>query len=124
MAVTLQDVAEEAQVSIDRLGQVECTDSDLMVLAELCEPFRLVGSYLGLKDAQLEAIDGNYRKVEEKRLAVLKEWKESRLKASYKLLAEGFLSCNRAKGALRVCEQFKKSHPDSGGKNPASTLNY
>ena len=121
--LTLQQVAKKAGVSLDQLSQVECTDSDLTALAEFCDPFNLVGAHLGLTNEQLGAIDGNYRRVEEKRLAVLREWKQSRLEATYELLAIAFLDCNKAKAALAVCRQFSSSHSSSPSENLSSKSN-
>lgn len=106
---TIQQVAAHAGVSLEALSKTDCTDEDLLAFARLCDDsWELMGHYLKLSKEQLNAIDGN---TEEKRTAVLQKWKESRLVATYRQLAETFLERDKPRKALEVCEQFKKSHP-------------
>lgn len=108
--LTIQQVADHADVSVEALSK-DCTDSDLLVFAQLCDdscPWELMGQYLKLSKDQLNAIGGN---TEEKRTAVLQMWKESTLVATYRQLAETFLERKKPRKAVKVCEQFKKSHP-------------
>lgn len=109
MAYTIQQVANRAGVRLDALGEAECTDEDLLTFASyLGDSWNMVGHSLKLTKEQLSAIEGT---IAEKRLAVLQQWKESTLDATYQILAEAFLVCNMVRPAFKICLHFKESHP-------------
>ena len=108
--ITAEEVAKRAGVSLENLNQEYSDDHIREGLAELCDPWRLTGEYLKLSSAQLNAIDENYKKVEEKRIAVLQRRKEDSFDATYLLLVKAFLAMKKAKQALEVCKIFKRSN--------------
>lgn len=114
MSITVDEVCAKAGVSVDRLAQYEYTDDDILAggLADVCDPWNLVGKHLGLQDSELNAIDGDYRGVEEKRVAVLQRRREGHLDGTYFLLVKALVSCKKVNKALKVCQVFMKSHPD------------
>lgn len=114
MSVTVEQVCAKVGVSADRLAQFEYTDDDILEggLADVCDPWNLIGKHLGLQDSELNAIDGDYRKVEEKRVAVLQRRREGRLDGTYLLLVKTLVSCKKVHQAVKVCQVFKDSHPD------------
>ena len=114
MSITVEDVCAKAGVSAERLAQFEYTDDNILAggLADVCDPWNLVGRHLGLGDAELNAIDGDCRTVEEKRVAVLQKRRDGRLDGTYLLLVKALVSCKKVHQALKVCQVFKESHPD------------
>lgn len=101
-AFTVEDLVRKTGVrNIDQ----ECTNEDFLALADLCDPWNLVGHYLKLTPSQLSAIDSDSRTTGLKRLALLQKWKESfAFKATYKVLVSALLSCGKTVQALEVCE--------------------
>ena len=105
---TIEEVADHAGVSLDALRNTDCTDKDLLVFSPLLgDSWYLIGTSL-ISNDQLSAIEGT---VEEKRVAVLQQWKQSCLNATYQVLVEALLARHMARQAVEVCEQLKKSHP-------------
>ena len=120
MSYTIQQVARRAGVQLNALSEAECSDEDLLTFAShLGESWTLIGQSLKLTKEQLSAIEGT---IAEKRLAVLQQWKESTLDATYQVLAEAFLTCKMPRSALKLCEHFKESHPTGWSKSALNTL--
>ena len=83
----------------------ECTNEDFLALADLCDPWNLVGQHLRLSPSQLSAIDSDNKTTALKRLALLQRWRESfAFKATYKVLVSALLSCGKTDQALKVCK--------------------
>ena len=101
-AFTVEDLVKETGVkNIDQ----ECTNDDFLTLADLCDPWNLVGSYLKLSQSVLSAIDSDNKSTALKRLAVLQRWREIfAFKATYRVLVDALLSCTKANQALKVCK--------------------
>ena len=113
-SITLEEVIEKAGVSLDILKETECADEDLLELARFCDNWRLIGSHLKLSEDQLSAIDGDYKLVDEKRLAVLRGWKQFRaFFATYLELIMAFLACHKVQNAFKVCQLFKNKYCQS-----------
>ena len=102
--VTVDDLVAEAGVRDIDLNQ-ECLSSDLLVLSKVCDPWQLVGEHLQLTPPQISAIDEENRSVDMKRLRVLQKWKERfAYKATYRVLVEALLACEKVQQAREVCK--------------------
>ena len=98
----IEDVAREAGVSLQDFENF-CCDRDLDDLAELCDPWELIGHHLGLDASQLSAIKDDYAgHTELQRIKMLRKWKESLLRPTYRRLTEAFLKCGKIKQALVI----------------------
>ena len=59
--------------------------------------WQLIGRYLNLTDAEIAAVDGDNRTVEEKRAGMLGKWKEKfAYKATYQTLIEVLLAIGKS----------------------------
>ena len=108
--LTLQDVAARAGVkSLDILDQ-ECSQQVLLSLAKYCVDWQLIGFHLELTKADIVAVDGDYRSVEEKRVGMMGTWKEKfAFKATYRVFIEALLSCGKASDAIEACKTVVSS---------------
>lgn len=102
MSYTVDDLAVRAGViDINR----ECGTDDILSLAIFCDPWQLVGRHLRLTDAQINAIDGDNRSTDLKRLGALQKWREMFVfKATYRVLVEALIDCGKAQQASEVCK--------------------
>ena len=103
--LTLQDVAAQAGVKkLDILNQ-ECSQQILLCLAKHCVEWQLIGYQLELSDSDITAVDGDSRTVDEKRVGMLKRWKEQfAFKATYLVLIRALLACGRTSDAISACK--------------------
>lgn len=102
--VTAQELATKTGINLNILEQ-ECSDDDLLALSELCETWEIIGRHLQLTDPQIRAIDSDHRTTEEKRLASLRKWKESKaFGATFKVFVDALLGCKYVQTARQVCE--------------------
>ena len=103
--LTLQDVAAQAGVKkLDILNQ-ECSQQILLCLAKHCVEWQLIGYQLELSDSDITAVDGDSRTVDEKRVGMLKRWKEQfAFKATYLVLIRALLACGRTSDAVSACK--------------------
>ena len=103
--LTLQDVASQAGLQqLDTLDQ-ECSQQVLLNLAKHCVEWQLIGFHLELPKADIVAVDGDYRSIEEKRIGMLGRWKEKfAFKATYRVLIEALFSCGKASDAIEACK--------------------
>ncbi|MCG8625763.1 MAG: death domain-containing protein, partial [Proteobacteria bacterium] len=98
------------KVSLKSLEETECTNDHLPKFSRFCDPWNFIGSHLKLPDTKLNAIDGDHNTVEEKRLAVLKEWKQiCAFRATYLVLVQALMDANKIQNAVELCEWFKKN---------------
>ena len=73
----------------------------LFDLARFCVDWQLIGRYLNLTNAEIAAVDGDKRTVEEKRAGMLAKWKEKfAYKATYQTLIEVFLAIGKSTSAI------------------------
>ena len=102
MSVTLEDLIVLYGVkNIDR----KCTDEDILALGNFCDPWELVGRFLGLDPPEISGIAEDNRTAPLRRLAVLKSWKSKfTFKATYRALITALLKCGKANLASKVCE--------------------
>ena len=72
---------------------------------EFCHPWKQVGLHLGLTEAQLSNMDVENLTVSLKRLGMLHKWKQRfAFKATYRILVETLLKCEKADAALLLCK--------------------
>lgn len=103
--VTLQEVADHIQISMESLKQ-KCTSEPkvLQRLAECCYPMNIVGLQLGLKGVEISDIQQDSITAEEKRLAMLQKWKSKfAYRATYQVLIEALLACKKNEQATEAC---------------------
>ena len=103
--LTLQDIAAQAGVKkLDILNQ-ECSQQILLCLAKHCVEWQLIGYRLELSDSDITAVDGDNRTVDEKRVGMLRRWKEQfAFKATYLVLIKALLACGRTSDAVNACK--------------------
>ena len=67
--------------------------------------WQLIGFHLQLTKADIVAVDGDYRSIDEKRVGMLGRWKERfAFKATYRVFIEALLSCGKASDAIKGCK--------------------
>ena len=103
--LTLQDVTSQAGLQrLDILDQ-ECSPEVLLSLAKHCVDQKLIGLYLNLSNGDIAAVDGDNRTVDEKRVGLLRRWKDQfAFKATYLLLIKALLACGWASEAIDACK--------------------
>ena len=107
----VSDLADIAGIGVEDLDQ-ECRECDFSGLADLCDPWELIGHCLRLKDADISAIKENYVSAEMRRLKVLKKWWDTTLRPTYKVLTEAFLRCGKTQQALQICKTVKRLYSE------------
>ena len=116
-SIAIEDVLNRTKVSSESLKKTECTIDDLLKLLHLCDPWRLIGNHLKLTDAQLNAIDEDNKTVDEKRLAVFKEWKQTRaFLTTYLELVQALVDANKIQNTIDLCKWFKRNREMTSGK--------
>ena len=104
MSLSVEDLAAKAGV-VDI--NTECSKDDILSLASYCDPWQLIGQRLGLTPAQISAIDGDNRNTDLKRLGALQKWKEMCVfKATYRVLVEALIDCDKGQQAMEVCKHL------------------
>ena len=72
--------------------------------------WQLTGFHLELTDGEITAVDGDYRSVDEKRIGMVRRWKERfAFKATYRVFIEALLSCGKASDAIDACRAVVSS---------------
>ena len=72
--------------------------------------WHLIGFHLELTKADIVAVDGDHRSVEEKRIGMLGKWKEKfAFKATYRVFIEALLSSGKASDATEACKAILSS---------------
>ena len=67
--------------------------------------WQLIGFHLELTDSDISAVDGDNRTVDEKRVGVLRRWKEKfAFHATYRILIKSLLACGRTSDAVNACK--------------------
>ena len=92
-----------------------CSEKLLLKLANFCVNWQLIGRHLNLTEADLAAVDGDNRTVEEKRTGMLLKWREKfAFNATYKVLIEAFLANERIQTAVDACKVIgADSYPEA-----------
>ena len=108
--ITVQEVAAQAGIkSVDILNQ-ECSQQMLLSLSRHCVDWKMIGRYLLLTEADIVAVDGDHRSVEEKRIGMLGRWKEMfAFRATYRVFIDALLSCKKGSDALEACKAIASS---------------
>ena len=88
-----------------------CSQDDLLALSKFCYPWELIGQHLKLTSSQISAIDNNNKTMDQKHVGVLQKWKEtSAHKATYRVLVNALLACDKAQHASEVCGMLAGSN--------------
>lgn len=99
----------EAGISMNILEQ-KCSSQMLPSLGKFCVDWKLVGFHLKLSPAEIAAIDGDNRMVDEKRIGLLVKWRERfSIGATYQVLVQALLDCGRTSDAVDVCKAISPS---------------
>ena len=108
--LTFQDVAAQAGLkTLDVLDQ-ECSQQVLLRLAKHCVDWQLTGFHLELTKSDIVAVDEDYRTAEQKRVEILRKWKEKfAFKATYRVFIEALMSCGKASDAIHACKAIMSS---------------
>ena len=70
--------------------------------------WKLIGGRVGLTEADLTAIEGDNRTVEEKRVGMVGKWKSKfAFKATYRALIGALLAEGRSAEAIEACKVIK-----------------
>ena len=96
--------------------EMVCSRNDLLALSKFCDPWDLIGHHLELEQSQISAIDDDNKTTDQKRVGVMQTWKEKFAhKATYRVLVNALLDCDKAQHALEVCKILaRQSNPEAG----------
>ena len=87
----------------------ECSQRSLLQLAKFCVDWRLIAFHLHLTEADVAAVDEEYRTVDEKRIGMLLKWKEKgAYNSTYKAFIEALLNCGRISDAVDTCKALSE----------------
>ena len=112
--VTLDELLKEVGVSLTQLDKA-CTSEHLQDIALFLPSWRIVASHLSLSDVDVEGVEMEGRSESEKRLKVLKVWKDrSAFKATYTELVKVFLKIGNADQAMKVCRLLVPQQANEG----------
>ena len=102
MSLTLGDlIAQSGVKDIDK----ECSNNDILEFGDFCDPWELVGRFLGLNEAELSAIAEDNHTVSLRRLGALQKWKSKfAFRATYRVLIDALLKCGKAHQGLQICQ--------------------
>lgn len=101
--ITLQVLMEKFKFSSDQL-KVEVSHEHLTKISHLIENHEILGPHLKLLPAEMANIKSTSTMASQK-LSMLEMWKEKfSYDATYKVLIEACLECNKAKTATCVCQ--------------------
>ena len=104
--ISVEEATDRAGVRLDILLK-ECLVKPVD-LASFCVKWKLIGKHVGLTEADIAAIDGDNRTVEEKRVGMLEKWKSKfAYKATYRALIEALLAEGRSTDAIEACKVIK-----------------
>ena len=102
--VTLDELVKRFNVLDERLDE-PCIDSYLIAIAIYLTTWKTAAPRLGLKQAEIEAIESDARSTEEMRQKTLQKWADKFAhKATYRRLITVFLEVGDAKLASKACE--------------------
>ena len=105
--ISIEEAADRAGVRLDILSK-QCSDVVSLNLAKFCVDWKLIGRYIGLTEADLAAVNGDNRTVEEKRVGMLEKWRSKfAYKAIYRTLITALLAERRCGDAIEACKVIK-----------------
>ena len=105
-APNLLEIITHANTTVESLNR-ECTKDAtvLQQLADCCHPFKIIGPHLNLEEQEMEDIEDDNRRAEQKRLAMLKKWhKKFAHKATYLVLVQALVNSGKNSQAADVCK--------------------
>jgi hypothetical protein len=106
VAPNLLEIIAHANTTVESLNR-ECSKDAtiLQQLANCCHPVASVGPHLKLEDHEMEEIEEDNRRTEQKRVAMLKKWhKKFSHKATYLVLVQALVSSEKNNQAADVCK--------------------
>ena len=112
---------DEAGVAGVQDLEQEINELDLHDLADLCDPWELIGRHLRLKEADISAIKENYSSAELRRLKMLNKWRDTNLRPTYKMLIDAFLKCGKVQQALVICNKIKQLNSEGSSTRQVRT---
>ena len=106
--VSLQQVIEKVGINSQVLDR-ECSERDIVRLAEFCVRWRLIGNHLKLEDTDLDVIENDFKGTELQRLQMLKKWKQKFAnRATYRVFIEALVVVNRMDQVMKIVEIMKQ----------------
>lgn len=106
VAPNLLEIITHAKTTVEHLNR-ECSKDTtiLQQLADYCYPFQIIGQHLNLEEQEMEDIEDDYQRAEQKRLAMLKKWHNKFAhKATYLALVQALANSGRNNQAADVCK--------------------
>ena len=102
-SITYTELISHVGISADKLNQ-PCSDEHIKDIALFLTNRQTVATYLGLTEIDVEDVEEEGTKAQDKRYKVLRKWKAKNLfKATYRRLVDVFLKIGRADLAEKVC---------------------
>ena len=111
VAPNLLEIITHANTTVEDLNQECAPDATvLQQLANCCHPVSIIGPHLQLEEHEMDDIEEDNRRAEQKRVAMLKKWhKKFTHKATYLALVQALVNCGRNSQAAEVCKIFVES---------------
>ena len=107
MAMTVDELAEEAGLSLQCLEKAFCVEH-VHALSEFCDPWENIGYHLKLTKSNINSIWEDNATTEGKGIVMLENWKEKLAhKATYRVLIEALIQSEHAQQALNLCQRLK-----------------
>ena len=107
--ISLEDLIDKFQLSQKLLGK-EVSEEHLKEVSRIIDDHEIVGPELGLTQQEMTAISRDGKTHDLQKVAVLRKWKQKfSWKATFRVLIEALLKCNRADHARQVCELLAQS---------------
>ena len=107
--ISLQDLMNRFPRS-QALLNVEVSEEHLREISRIIDDHESIGPELGLTQPEMTAIGSNTCKQEQKRMTMLRKWKQKyAFKATYRILIEALLKCSRGDHARDVCQLLTQS---------------
>ena len=108
-AISLQDLIERFQLSPHQLD-TELSEGHLGEVSRIIDNHHIVGPELGLSRQEMTTISSDVHGMELQKIEMLRVWKRKCVwRATYRILIEAFLRCNRGDYARKVCELLTQS---------------
>ena len=84
---------------------MSCAHVHFSIHVNTCVDWKLIGRCVRVPEADLTAVDGDNRTVEEKRVGMMEKWKSNfAYKATYRTFIEALLAEGRCVDAIEACK--------------------
>ena len=104
MSITVEELEEHFKLP-DGILNEEISEEHIIKISTFLASWKLVAPHLDLDEQEIEGIDNGANTEEEKRLLMLRRWKQAFIfKATYRKLLVALLSIKRADQARKVCQ--------------------